>query len=107
MPYTTSLDPGEMKDLGARLEDLSVQLIGLESPMPASSTSLGTLDLLSAAAQARDDAKERAREVGEWIGRASEAVHYTTAGVEAADDASRQAFERNAADVYGSADRED
>jgi glycosyl transferase, family 3 len=107
MPYTTSLNPEEMKGLGAHLEDLSVQLVKLEGPIPGSSMSLGALDLLYAAVQVRDDAKKRAREVADWIGRASEAVHETTAGFEAADDASRQAFERNAADVYGSADRED
>ena len=107
MPYTTSLDPDEMAVLGAHLESLSERLAGLNGPRGGSFDSLGTFDLAFAAVQVRGDAKKRAVEVADWIGRASGAVHETTAGFEAADDASRQAFERSAADVYGSADRED
>lgn len=107
MPYTTSLDPSEMKGLGARLEDLSVQLTELDGPIGGSVGSLGSFGLVEASVRVRGDAKKRAVEVADWIERASEAVHETTAGFEASDDASRQAFERNAADVYRSADRED
>lgn len=107
MPYTTSLDPDEMAVLGARLKSLSEQLVGLNGPRGGSFDSLGTFDLVFAAEQVRSDAKKRAVEVADWIGRASVAVHATTDGFEAADDASRQAFEGKAADIYGSADRED
>ena len=107
MPYTTSLDPDEMAVLGARLKSLSEQLVGLNSPRGGSFDSLGTFDLVFAAEQVRSDAKKRAVEVADWIMRASEAVYKTSAGFEATDDTSGQAFERSAARAYGSADRED
>ena len=107
MPYTASLDPDEMNDLGARLESLSEQLVGLSSPRGGSVDSLGTFDLVFAVMKVRRDAKNRAKEVADWIMQASRAVHETTEGFEAADDASRQEFEKSAADIYGKADRED